>query len=158
MIFPCTARTGGGIQLPDDNRFQILYRFPFRSRSKSFSIWLSTPAFAFIRRYASTTCNLLTRNGFCLFTHSLLLPTVGLWCRLPDAAPSLHVHYTHFLTTTNSSAPVSHNDTLILIISVICISLLTLRRPVPVVPAKSLIQRHACYTPDTIYAAFGIHP
>ena len=78
MIFPCTARTGGGIQLPDDNRFQILYRFPFRSRSKSFSIWLSTPAFAFIRRYASTTCNLLTRNGFCLFTHSLLLPTVGL--------------------------------------------------------------------------------
>jgi len=43
-------------------------------------------------------------------------------CRLPNAAPSLHIHYKRFLTTTNSSAPVLRLGTLTLINSVIWIS------------------------------------
>jgi hypothetical protein len=38
-----TARTGGGKYVPDDSRFQILYRFPFRSCSNSEIDTSSTP-------------------------------------------------------------------------------------------------------------------
>ncbi|ESA89084.1 hypothetical protein HMPREF1613_01321 [Escherichia coli 908616] len=41
--------------------------------------------------------------------------------------------------------------------SVTCISPLSSQRQVPAVPRKSLILRHAHFTPDTVCAAFGIH-
>src|ERR1019366_9244200 len=62
-----TVRTGGGKYLPDDIRFQILYRFPFRFLSKSAIDCSSTPAapwFAFTRLYASQTSCLEIQNGF----------------------------------------------------------------------------------------------
>jgi len=39
-----TALTGGGKYVPDDIRFQILYRLPFRSVSNAASDCPSTPA------------------------------------------------------------------------------------------------------------------
>jgi hypothetical protein len=62
-----TARTGGGKYVPDDMRFQILYRLPFRSRPNASIFSASTPAappFALTRWYASTTTFLEILNGF----------------------------------------------------------------------------------------------
>ena len=70
---------------------------------------------------------------------------------MPDATPSLHPHYTDFITTTSCSAPVSCLSTLILIVLAIWISPLTSRRLVPAVPYRSPDKNHAIYTPDTAH-------
>src|SRR5260363_15472 len=92
----------------------------------------------------------LFRNGerCCLFQNLLLL-TVGFKSRPSNATPSLHGQYSRFLTTTGCSVPVPCIGTLILKISVFCVSPLASRRLVPAVPYKSLHQTHATYTPDT---------
>ena len=71
MPIPCafatsTARTGGGKYVPDDIRFQILYRLPFRSFSKSATDSPSTPGaplFALTFSHASQTARLEISNG-----------------------------------------------------------------------------------------------
>src|SRR3954453_5277372 len=62
-----TAFTAGGKYVPDDIRFQTLYRFLFRSFSNSSIEHRSTPAaplFALTRLYASHTKLFGTSNGF----------------------------------------------------------------------------------------------
>src|SRR5574342_288983 len=62
-----TARTGGGKYVPDDIRFQILYRLFPRSFSKSSMDCLSTPApplFALTCFHACHTKTLGMANGF----------------------------------------------------------------------------------------------
>ena len=54
------------------------------------------------------------KNRLCL-NHELLPFRVDPQARLNDVAPSLHVHYKRFITTTSNSAPVSRIGTLILI-------------------------------------------
>jgi len=95
---------------------------------------------------------------FCL--HSRFPPAkqqLNFVWRPSDVAPSLHIHYKRFITTTSNSVPVSRIGTLILIILVICISSLTSWWLVPAVPIESPIQSHAHYTPDTACTAFGIN-
>src|SRR3954471_16116999 len=61
-----TAFTAGGKYVPDDIRFQILYRFFFRSFSNASIEHRSTPAaplFALTRLYASHTRLFATSNG-----------------------------------------------------------------------------------------------
>src|SRR5438034_3949498 len=61
-----TAFTAGGKYVPDDIRFQILYRFFFRSFSNASIEHWSTPAaplFALTRLYASHTRLFGTSNG-----------------------------------------------------------------------------------------------
>jgi DDE_Tnp_1-associated len=61
-----TARTGGGKYVPDDIRFQILYRLPFRSFSKPATDSPSTPGaplFALTFSHASQTARLDIPNG-----------------------------------------------------------------------------------------------
>ena len=62
-----TARTGGGKYVPEDIRFQILYRLFFRSASKSAIDCPSTPGaplFSFTFRYASQTLRFDIPNDF----------------------------------------------------------------------------------------------
>src|SRR3990172_5524357 len=62
-----TSRTGGGKYEPDDIRFQILKRFPFKSFSNATSDSPSTPAaprFAFTRWNASQTSCFGISYGF----------------------------------------------------------------------------------------------
>src|SRR5258708_14902672 len=108
-----TARTGGGKYVPDDIRFQILYRLFLRSDSKSSRDCLSTPGaplFALTRLYAShTSCFGITNglpSGPDLSTRLLPGTTPPFLMRTnPDEpAPSLHPHYTSFTTTTSQSA------------------------------------------------------
>jgi hypothetical protein len=61
-----TARTGGGKYVPDESRFQILYKLFFRSVSNSASDCPSTPGaplFALTRLYASHTNRLEMSNA-----------------------------------------------------------------------------------------------
>src|SRR5882757_10737150 len=71
LVPPCdfgisTAFTGGGKYVPEDIRFQILYRFPRRSFSKSSIEHPSTPAaplLALTLSYASHTSRFEMANG-----------------------------------------------------------------------------------------------
>jgi hypothetical protein len=71
-----------------------------------------------------------------------------------DLPPSLHEHYTRFITTTGQSAPLRR-------IGTFGWSRLRLfpwhRRPGSHVPYKSQIELRAAYTPDAARAASG-HP
>ena len=111
-----TARTGGGKYVPDDIRFQILYRLFFRSASKSSIDCPSTPAaplFALTRLYASQTSPFEISNdltfGSDLLTRSP--PGTAPGCSrkqtTDEPAPSLPSHYRSFSTTTSRSASVS---------------------------------------------------
>src|SRR5215469_17753815 len=62
-----TARTGGGKYVPDDIRFQILYKLLPRSFSNASMVTPSAPAappFAFTRFHACHTRRLGISNGF----------------------------------------------------------------------------------------------
>src|ERR1019366_7439914 len=61
-----TARTGGGKQMPEESRFQILYRLFFRSDSNSATVTSSTPGaplFALTFSHASQTARFEISNG-----------------------------------------------------------------------------------------------
>ena len=61
-----TALTGGGKYVPEDRRFQILYRLPFRSFSNSSTVSPSTPGaplFALTFSHASQTAHFEISNG-----------------------------------------------------------------------------------------------
>src|ERR1019366_3048379 len=61
-----TARTGGGEQVPEESRFQILYRLFFRSDSNSAIVTASTPGaplFALTFSHASQTACFEIANG-----------------------------------------------------------------------------------------------
>src|SRR5512133_150402 len=111
-----TARTGGGKYVPEDIRFQILYRLFFRSASKSSMDCPSTPAapfFALTRLYASQTSPFEISNdltfGSDLLTRSPPGTTPGCSRKqtTDEPAPSLPSHYRSFSTTTSRSASVS---------------------------------------------------
>src|SRR6266516_5668894 len=95
-----TARTGGGKYVPDDIRFQILYRFRSRSASNSVIDCSSTPAaplFALTLSYASQTFHLEISNGLsCNFGPlTRLLPAMPVDRRANpgNPSPSLRPHY-----------------------------------------------------------------
>ena len=102
-----TRRTGGGKSLPEDSRFQSLWRFPARPASNSAIDCPSTPAapwLAVTLSKASQTSRFGMSNGFALVTRRLPSP-VG---RLPQqdaAAPSVQSHYRTFTPTAGCSAP-----------------------------------------------------
>src|SRR6266545_3226229 len=89
-----TAFTGGGKYVPDDIRFQTLYRFSFKDFAKSSIDCLSTPAapaLAFTALKASYTSCFGMVNCFAALTGLLLFP-VGLMVQQLDPTPSLRPH------------------------------------------------------------------
>src|SRR5713101_6511237 len=75
-----TAFTGGGKYVPDDIRFQSLYRLFFKSASKSAIDCSSTPqppALALTALKASYTSVFGMLNGFAALTAFLLFPVVS---------------------------------------------------------------------------------
>lgn len=68
-----------------------------------------------------------------------------------NSAPSLHHHYSVFVTTTSWSAPVHCIGTLTLMKRITWISPLTSEQLVPVVPWKSLNKSHATSMPDNVH-------
>ena len=59
--------------------------------------------------------NMLGNHIRLCFCHELLLSQVGSIHQLNNLAPSLHVHYRRFITTTNQSAPVPRIGTQVLV-------------------------------------------
>src|SRR6516164_376766 len=115
-----TARTGGGKYVPDDIRFQILYKLLPRSALKSSMVTPSAPGappLTATRFHACHTRRLGMSNGFpsCPDMLTRLLP--GQQPRLlgiasPDEpAPSLRPHYTGIGTTTGRSASARRDGT-----------------------------------------------
>src|SRR5579859_537610 len=104
-----TALTGGGKYVPDDIRFQILYKLLPRSFSNASMVTPSAPAappFAFTRFHACHTRRLGMSNGFpsCPDMPTRLLPgpSPRLLSRTsPDEpAPSLRPRYRSLSATT----------------------------------------------------------
>ena len=74
-----------------------------------------------------------------------------------DLPPSLHGHYTRFLTTTEQSAPLQRIGTFGLAVGAACAFSLGIARQGSHVPYKSLIELRAAYMPDAAWAVSG-HP
>jgi hypothetical protein len=74
-----------------------------------------------------------------------------------DLPPSLHEHYTRFITTTGQSAPLRRIGTFGLAVGAACAFSPWHCRPGSHVPYKSQIELRAAYTPDAARAASG-HP
>ena|SRR5438477_4810119 len=115
-----TARTGGGKYVPEDIRFQILYRLFPRSFLKSSMVTPSAPGappFSATRFHACHTRRLGISNGFssCPDMLTRLLPGHSprlLGFTSPDEpAPSLRPHYTGFPATTGRSAGARRDGT-----------------------------------------------
>src|SRR6516162_7963266 len=110
-----TARTGGGKELPELIRFQILYRFPDKSASNCSIVCSSTPAaprLDLTALYASYTRRFSIWNGlFVARIEIILFPVVSLM-QPPNPTPLLQSHYTTFFARTSRSAPVLRIGTL----------------------------------------------
>jgi hypothetical protein len=115
-----TARTGGGKYVPDDIRFQTLYRLPFRSFSKSATDSPSTPGaplLALTFSHASQTARLEISNGLPGdFSSSTRLLPENIWLiertqPRTARAPSLRPHYKSLSATTSRSASASRDGT-----------------------------------------------
>ena len=74
-----------------------------------------------------------------------------------EPPPSLHEHYTRFITTTRRSAPVLSICTLALAVVAAWVSPLTSERQLSV-SYRSLIELRVAYTPDAALAAFRKAP
>src|SRR5215470_10645922 len=113
------ARTGGGKYVPDDIRFQILYKLLPRSFSNASMVTPSAPAappFAFTRCHACHTRRLGMSNGFPSGPDMLtrLLPGSPGCSRkqvTDEPAPSLRPHYRDFTATTGRSASARRDGT-----------------------------------------------
>src|SRR6516162_2425825 len=110
-----TARTGGGKELPELIRFQILYRFPDKSASNCSIHCSSTPAaprLDLTALYASYTKRFSILNGlFVACIEIILFPVVSVM-QPPDPTPLLQPHYRAFIAHTSRSAPVLRIGTL----------------------------------------------
>src|SRR5215469_5161928 len=115
-----TARTGGGKYVPEDIRFQILYRLFPRSFSNISMVTPSAPAappFALTLLHACHTTCLGMANGFPSGSDMLtrLLPGQRPGCsgkQCPDEpAPSLRPHYRDLSATTGRSAGARRDGT-----------------------------------------------
>ncbi len=115
-----TDLTVGGKYVPEDIRFQILYRLFFRSFSKAPTDTPSTPAaplLAATRLYASQTSCFGIPNDLVVWPDmpTRLLPEDLSGCSrehlVDDPAPSLPAHYRRFTTTTSRSASRRHDST-----------------------------------------------
>ena len=115
-----TARTGGGKYVPDDIRFQILYRLSLRPALKSSMVTPSAPGAPPLAATRSHACQISVfgmSNGFssCPDMLTRLLP--GPRPRLlaithPDEpAPSLRPHYRGLAATTGRSAGTRRDGT-----------------------------------------------
>ena len=97
-------------------RFHSLYRLFSRSCANASKLWLSTPALPLLVLSLSKHSPLLENTPHksdtwvCrkILSGSLLSSRCRLFqsTRPNDCAPSLHVHYRHFITTTGASVPV----------------------------------------------------
>jgi hypothetical protein len=74
-----------------------------------------------------------------------------------DLLPSLHGHYTRFITTTKQSAPSRRIGTFSLTVSAACALSLGIASLGSHVPYKSPVELRAAYMPDAAWAVSG-HP
>src|ERR1700738_4441221 len=98
------------------------------------------------------------RTKAAAFRRELETPPVASWLAPngDDLPPSLHEHYTRFITTTGQSAPLRRIGTFGLAVGAAC-AFPCHRRPGSHVPYQSQIELRAAYMPDAAWAV-SVHP